>query len=74
MHLEHGGALPRDLQGDPVEYYYSVRDEISTPKFEFSVSSIALQFELFPFKHFDLSLVLSFFVVDFGVEISSLTE
>lgn len=32
MHLEHGGALPRDLQGDPVEYYYSVRDEISTPK------------------------------------------
>lgn len=32
MHLEHGGALPRDLQGDPVEYYYSVRDGISTPK------------------------------------------
>ncbi|CAC5364561.1 LIMK1 [Mytilus coruscus] len=27
LHLEHGGRLPPDLQGNPVEYYYSIRDE-----------------------------------------------
>ncbi|XP_061162708.1 LIM domain kinase 2-like [Saccostrea echinata] len=26
VHLEHGGPLPPELQGDPIEYYYAVRE------------------------------------------------
>lgn len=26
MNLEHGGTLPPELQGDPIEYYYAVRE------------------------------------------------
>ncbi|XP_062614357.1 uncharacterized protein LOC134276090 [Saccostrea cucullata] len=26
VHLEHGGPLPPELQGDPIEFYYAVRE------------------------------------------------
>lgn len=31
LHLEHGAKLALDLQGDPVQYYYALRDGLITP-------------------------------------------
>ncbi|XP_076107058.1 LIM domain kinase 2-like isoform X3 [Mytilus galloprovincialis] len=37
LHLEHGGPLPPDLRGNPVEYYYSIRDGHNTPATKYHI-------------------------------------
>ncbi|XP_060081124.1 LIM domain kinase 1-like, partial [Ylistrum balloti] len=39
FHLEHQGALPADLKGDPVQFYFSLKDTLHPKKLDKQTSS-----------------------------------